>query len=363
MHSKTSLKTDVVVALFFVAVTILPISVFALSLADVFGALAHAESETTLEDRMATMAVLSPSQTFIAKERAFSDTEVSTTDHDALVPVMGPAGTSMDIIEEDTAGTISIHRVQAGESIGSIAKLYNVKTATIRINNGLSAKDSIKPGQDLLILPVDGLEYTVQKGDTIKSVAKKFGGTSMSETDLASAISDIAIYNDIEETASLVVGKKIIIPGADQPAEATSTTKSASKKSSGKMPPPPSGGGKYQGGKDYFKRAWGGRISQGFHDKYRAKDYAMPIGSTIGAAAGGTVISTITGWGGGYGNYIVLKHDNGTQTLYAHLSQIKVSVGQQVSQGETIGLSGNTGRSTGPHLHFEIRGGWGDIPF
>ena len=78
----------------------------------------------------------------------------------------------------------------------------------------------------------------------------------------------------------------------------------------------------------------------------------------VRAAAAGTVIvaSGAGGWGGGYGKYIVIKHSNGVQTLYGHLSQVTVSVGETVTSGENIGKCGNTGKSTGPHLHFEVRG-------
>ena len=83
----------------------------------------------------------------------------------------------------------------------------------------------------------------------------------------------------------------------------------------------------------------------------------MDIGGTTGdpikASDGGTV--TYAGWNGGYGKFIKIKHDNGYETYYGHLSAINVSVGQKVAQGQTIGKLGNTGRSTGPHLHFEIR--------
>jgi murein DD-endopeptidase MepM/ murein hydrolase activator NlpD len=68
-------------------------------------------------------------------------------------------------------------------------------------------------------------------------------------------------------------------------------------------------------------------------------------------------VSKSSGWNGGYGQYVVIKHANGTQTLYAHLSSNAVGVGDVVAAGETIGALGNTGKSTGPHLHFEVRGG------
>ena len=97
--------------------------------------------------------------------------------------------------------------------------------------------------------------------------------------------------------------------------------------------------------------------TQGIHG-YNAVDLAAGPGSSIRAAAAGEVIvSKATGWNGGYGQYIVIRHASGAQTLYAHLSSNAVGVGNYVSQGEVIGGMGNTGRSTGNHLHFEVRGG------
>jgi len=83
-------------------------------------------------------------------------------------------------------------------------------------------------------------------------------------------------------------------------------------------------------------------------------DVAAPTGTTICAAAGGTV-STVQSLSGSYGNYLVINHGNGVQTLYAHCSAIYVSEGESVSQGQAIAAVGSTGNSTGPHLHLEIR--------
>ncbi len=82
-------------------------------------------------------------------------------------------------------------------------------------------------------------------------------------------------------------------------------------------------------------------------------DYAAPYGTPVHAVAGGKVI--FAGWRGGYGKAVVIKHKNGYQTLYGHLGRILVKAGQHVDQGQTIGLVGSTGLSTGPHLHFEVR--------
>src|SRR5690606_35562944 len=91
--------------------------------------------------------------------------------------------------------------------------------------------------------------------------------------------------------------------------------------------------------------------TQGIHG-YNAVDLAAAVGTTIRAAAAGEVIvAKASGWNGGYGNYVVVKHGNGTQTLYAHMSTVSVGVGSQVSAGATLGAVGSTGQSTGAHLH------------
>ena len=106
----------------------------------------------------------------------------------------------------------------------------------------------------------------------------------------------------------------------------------------------------------YIKPISGGRFTSGFKRRWgrmhKGVDWACPIGTAVMASCGGTVVQA--GWYSGYGNCITLRHPDGRQTRYGHLSKILVSVGQSVKQGQKIALSGNTGRSTGPHVHFEI---------
>jgi murein DD-endopeptidase MepM/ murein hydrolase activator NlpD len=100
----------------------------------------------------------------------------------------------------------------------------------------------------------------------------------------------------------------------------------------------------------------GGVKTQGLHG-YNGIDIGAAAGTSIVAAAPGTVIIARSGgWNGGYGSYVVVQHGNGTQTLYAHASSVLVSQGQQVTQGQAIARVGATGRATGNHLHFEVRG-------
>jgi murein DD-endopeptidase MepM/ murein hydrolase activator NlpD len=106
----------------------------------------------------------------------------------------------------------------------------------------------------------------------------------------------------------------------------------------------------------YFRPVIGGRKSQGLHG-YNGIDLATYSGSAVlSAAEGRVIIARFGGYNGGYGNYVVIDHPNGTQTLYAHLKEVTVSYGQEVARGQVIGTVGSTGKSTGPHLHFEVRG-------
>jgi murein DD-endopeptidase MepM/ murein hydrolase activator NlpD len=113
----------------------------------------------------------------------------------------------------------------------------------------------------------------------------------------------------------------------------------------------------------YIKPISGGSLSSGFGARsaptkgastyHKGVDWATPIGTTVYASNAGTV--AFAGWASGYGYAVYINHADGRQTRYGHLSKVLVSAGQTVSQGEKIALSGNTGRSTGPHVHFEIR--------
>jgi murein DD-endopeptidase MepM/ murein hydrolase activator NlpD len=248
------------------------------------------------------------------------------------------------IVDEKPA--ITVYTVKAGDTISTIAEEFHVSVNTIRWANELNAKSTINVGDKLTILPVTGIQYKVKSGDTISGIAKKFDADQM----------EIITFNDLENGQAIKVGMELIIPDGEPVAPAPKktakkeTAKSASSKSDEKVMKAVSSG-------YYIIPIADGRITQGIHG-YNGIDIGAPIGTPVLAAADGEVIIVKgkNAWNGGYGNYIVIKHDNGTQTLYAHLDKNLVSVGDHVSQGEKIGLSGNTGRSTGPHLHYEVRG-------
>ena len=257
----------------------------------------------------------------------------------ALLADAGPSGTIADISDHPKSSQISLHVVREGETLSQIADLYGVTTNTIIWANDIKHVSAIQPGQQLLILPISGVRHMVKKGDSLQSIAKKYSGN----------LDEILRYNDLSEDSQLSIGQVIVVPDGEIGTPAR-RTKVAQKTNGGSI--------QSTGNQGYYIRPIsGGRKTQGIHG-YNAVDLANSAGTPIVAAAAGTVlISRDYGWNGGYGHYIVIKHDNGSQTLYAHCSKNIVSAGEYVRQGQVIGYVGSTGKSTGPHVHFEIRNG------
>jgi len=264
--------------------------------------------------------------------------ELATSGDTALVSYSGPSGTIADIEETPPSDRISVYVVRQGDTLSDIAKMFNVSVNTIIWANNLSSAKDVHVGDTLIILPISGTKHTVVKGDTLKSITKKYDADA----------TEIAQFNGLDPAAPLIVGSTIIIPGGE-------VAPAAPKKSTTTKIPPTSGSGSAQSGY-YSNPVPGSRVSQRIHG-HNGVDFAAKRGTPIYASAGGTVIiSRNGGWNGGYGNYVVITHSNGTQTLYAHMTNAIATAGQSVSQGQVIGYVGNTGKSTGAHLHFEVRG-------
>jgi LysM repeat protein len=259
----------------------------------------------------------------------------------ALVSEIGPAGTIADVTEGTKHGEITVYTVEDGDTIGGIAKQFSVSTNTLRWANDLKS-NTLKVGQKLVILPVSGVRYTVKRGGTVRDIVKKYGGD----------IDDVAAYNGVGPDEELAAGTDVIVPNGEM-AEDTSKKSILSprtKRIIGKDAPLFAG---------YYAHPLNGLgvLTQGLHG-FNGVDIGIPVGTPIVASAAGEVIlAKPVAWNGGYGGYVVVKHDNGTQTLYAHMSKDVSFVGERVERGDLLGYSGNTGKSTGPHLHFEVRGG------
>jgi LysM repeat protein len=255
----------------------------------------------------------------------------------SLLPETGPSGSLANIEDTPQSDQISVYVVREGDSLSQIAKMFNVTTNTIVWANDIARGGVIHEGQTLIILPISGITHTVASGETVKAITEKYKGD----------YEEVLAYNGLTLESIVQPGDTVVVPGGEVPVVKTTSSVSTT-------PLRGVGGPSYVG--YYIRPISGGTRSQGLHG-YNGVDLATYSGAPIFAAADGKVIiSKNSGWNGGYGNYVVVDHNNGTQTLYAHNSQNIVYPGQYVVQGQVVGYIGSTGRSTGNHVHFEVRG-------
>lgn len=250
-------------------------------------------------------------------------------------------------VRQYRGGEIIIHAVADGETLSTIATRYGLQVETILWENNLTEKSKIKPGQELRILPIDGIRHKVARGETIYSIGKKYG----LEDSQVQVIVDYP-FNEFlnDETFEITVGQYLMIPDGVKPAAIASSSSSVAR--FGQITP--DAGSVSASGTFIWPAA--GNITQGYRFYHKAIDIANRSGGPILAADAGVVIAS--GWdSSGYGNRVMIDHGNGFVTLYAHMSVIQVQSGQRVKRGDVVGQMGNTGRSTGTHLHFEIRQG------
>lgn len=238
------------------------------------------------------------------------------------------------------------YTVQKGDTLSLIAKKFGVDENTIRWANDMS-DDTITVGDTLKILPVSGIAHKVERGDTVYTIAQKYSANPQAIVDFP--------FNDFAnpQTFSLVEGQYIIVPDGVKPEEKSRVTP----RSQPRYLATP-GNESVVGG---FAWPIHGTMNQYFSWYHQAVDLGAPVGTPVLAATNGTVSQVYTsGWNSGYGTHVLISGSNGYTTLYAHMSGVNVSVGQSVSAGKTVvGWVGMTGRTTGPHLHFEVRGNSG----
>jgi murein DD-endopeptidase MepM/ murein hydrolase activator NlpD len=229
--------------------------------------------------------------------------------------------------------------VESGDTISGIAAKFSLSPDTIIWSNPDLEKnpDWLSVGQQLLVLPVDGVYHQVGGGDTIEGIA----GTYKTDPDL---IIDHPLNQLDPENLVIQAGQWLVVPGGSKPFVPRTVTAY-----SGPVPE------NALAGTGSFGWPASGSISNGFFSWHPGIDIAGWTGAPILAADSGYVV--VSGWDNLYGYHVVIDHSNGFQTLYAHLDSYYVEAGDNISQGQQIGEMGSTGNSTGPHLHFEIRDG------
>ena len=229
---------------------------------------------------------------------------------------------------------IQEYAVVSGDTISKIAEKFQISINTILWSNDLSGLSIIRPGDKLTIPPVSGVAHKVKSGDTISGIAEKY----KIEQD------KILSYNQLVSNDQLSIGQILIVPGGEiQESYRRTTSDFASVFKAPSTQKKPAG---------FIWPTDSKRITQYYHWRHHAIDIGGKTGSPLYASMSGKIIKA--GWSTGYGNNVIIDHGAGKKTLYAHLSKIYVTVGEQITQGTVIGAIGSTGWSTGPHLHFEI---------
>jgi murein DD-endopeptidase MepM/ murein hydrolase activator NlpD len=252
----------------------------------------------------------------------------------------------------------STYTVQPGDSVGSIAESFGLDSNYIMWNNPEVREDPdyLIVGANVLIPSVNGLVYTVTLGDTLSDIAAYYQIDVQTITSFAP--------NELTSPDDVIEGKVLVLPGAvppppPPPPEPEPEPEPAPIYAADPAPayePEPEPAPRYTS--TGFIWPFYGNISQYFSGYHRGIDIDGfgAYGATISAAADGVVVlAAYQDWG--YGYHVIVQHDDGSRTLYAHLSDIWVGQGQYVSQGEGVGSLGSTGYSTGPHLHFEVHVG------
>lgn len=241
--------------------------------------------------------------------------------------------------------------VVSGDTLSSIGELFKISTDAIIYANNIADEDFLKPGQTLIIPPVEGVVYAVRKGDTLASIAAKFKVPAQS----------IGEFNYIFDNNDLKVGQKIVVPEAEIP-QIPPAFIPPPVASRNRLSPVPLSAYNESGRESQVEGATGTfgwpmtsrSLSQYFSRYHLGVDITSPVGTPVYASDGGVILRA-GWWQGGFGNAVKIDHGNGYTTAYAHMSRILVSVGQRVNKGQIIGEVGSTGHSTGPHTHFVVQ--------
>lgn len=229
------------------------------------------------------------------------------------------------------AAKMKMHVVQDGETISVIAEKYGIDVDTLQSGNE-NIGETIHQGDTLTILPGKGVLHTADMGDTLWRIANTYG------IDVA-----VIMKANSKESADLSIGEKLFIPGGKKVQQSERQLARAETAVS-------------RGGSQRFIYPAAGELTSGFGYRWgrlhSGIDVANDVGTPIKTARSGRVVHA--GWYSGYGYTVVVEHDQGYTTLYGHLNEYVVQTGQYVKDSQVIAYMGNTGNSTGSHLHFEV---------
>jgi len=258
--------------------------------------------------------------------------EPAVPDH--MDAVGGPTEAEAQAAGQVIRPTVSYYTVRRGETLTEIAQKFHISPLTILASNDLVNANTIQQGQRLRILSQDGAIHEVKSGESLWKIAQTYRAN----------IDEIVLVNDIANPNRIRPSQELVIPGV-QAAEIGSMLRSERLVSAdGRLLP-------------MFDWPVTGRISSNYGMRWgrmhHGIDIAVNTGTPVKAAARGRV--TFSGVNGGYGYLVIIDHGDGVETRYAHNSRLLVKAGEYVNRGQVIAYSGNTGNSTGPHLHFEIR--------
>ena len=269
-------------------------------------------------------------------EVAFSQTLGGTAVVAPLQPLVAEPGIDQS---DQSSRKPFIYTIEAGDTVASIAARFNISENTVLWANGLSKNSALKVGDHLTILPITGILHTVASGDTVLGIAKKYDAVA----------TDMVEFNGLEDSSKLSLGQKLIVPdGYVAPA---TTPRIAPAGPVDTSSPAPSAADSV--GSGFLWPTTTRHISQSFRWGHTGIDIDNRSRPPVYAAEAGTV--EFAGWLGGYGNLLIINHGSGLATYYAHLDKFYVAKGISVAKGTALGQMGSTGRSTGPHLHFEVR--------
>lgn len=250
-----------------------------------------------------------------------------------LLSMTDAAFLPLNVAGEPLAREVEEYVVQPGDTVSSIAARFDLDTSTILYANNLTLRSTLSVGDTLTILPVDGVVHKVTSGESVAYLSLRYQVYS----------EEIIAINGLSSDGFIRIGQTLIIPGG-KPLSVTAPSSSS----------PVPRLAEFSG--SFLNPAPGARRSQGLHYN-NAVDLANRCGSPLLAAASGTVTQAKTsGWNGGLGRYVIIEHAGGIRTIYGHMQEVFVTPGSVVGQGEQIGFIGATGRVTGCHVHFEVRG-------